>query len=63
MNESRTVPSRRAVLVDLNMMVSTGGGRERTEGEFDALLGGAGLRLKRIVRMPIPDCLVEAVPA
>lgn len=38
-------------------------GRERTAGEFQALLGTAGLRLERVISMPIPDKLVEAAPA
>ncbi len=37
-----------AAVSDLNMLVLTGG-RERTEGEYRALLGRAGFRLSRVV--------------
>ncbi len=50
------------LLLDLTMMVILAG-RERTAGEFQALLGTAGLRLERVISMPIPDKLVEAAPA
>jgi hypothetical protein len=39
------------------------GGRERTSREFEALLATAGLRLTRIITPPIPEQLIEAVPA
>jgi SAM-dependent methyltransferase len=47
-------------LMDLMMMVRTGGGRERTAGEFRDLLAAAGLRLERIIPMQISEALVEA---
>ena len=50
------------VLSDLNMMVRTGG-RERTGGDFAALLARAGLRLVRVVPTGGPVSAVEAVPA
>ena len=50
------------VLSDLNMMVRTGG-RERTGGEFGALLAAAGLRLERVVPTQAPVSLIEAAPA
>ena len=50
------------VLSDLNMMVRTGG-RERTEGEFGALLAATGFRLERVVPTGAPVSLVEAEPA
>jgi O-methyltransferase domain/Dimerisation domain len=50
------------VLSDLNMMVRTGG-RERTEGEFGALLAAAGFRLEGVVPTEAPVSLVEAAPA
>ncbi len=49
-------------LVDLEMLVITSGGRERTEAEHRTLLGRAGLRLTRIVPSTGPISLVEAVP-
>jgi hypothetical protein len=50
------------VLMDLTMMVRTGGGRERTRGEFETLLAAADLRLERILPMQISEFLIEARP-
>jgi hypothetical protein len=47
--------------MDINMMVNTSGGRERTEREFVQLLAAAGLRLQRIVPTAIELCLLECV--
>ena len=49
--------------LDLTMLVMTDGGRERTAGEFAALLGDAGLSLSRIVPTESPVSVIEAVPA
>jgi hypothetical protein len=49
-------------LLDLNMMVMTGG-RERTEREFRELLDDAGLKLNRIIPTVSPLSILEAVPA
>ncbi len=49
-----------AKLIDLHMLVETGG-RERTEPEWRALLERSGFRLDRIFR-GVPWCLLEAVP-
>lgn len=49
-------------LADLEMLVMTAGGRERTEAEHRALLAHAGLRLTRIVPGVGLTSLVEAVP-
>jgi len=51
------------VLLDLRMMVGTVGGRERTAGEFEALLRAADLQLMRVVPTRTPVSLVEAKPA
>jgi hypothetical protein len=48
-------------LLDLNMMVMTGG-RERTKGEFDALLDAADYRLTRIIPTMAPQSIIEAMP-
>jgi SAM-dependent methyltransferase len=48
-------------LLDLNMLVMTGG-RERTKAEFTALLHAAGYKLTRIVPTLAPQCVIEAVP-
>lgn len=47
-------------LIDLHMLVETGG-RERTEPECGDLLERSGFRLDRIFR-GVPWCLLEAVP-
>jgi hypothetical protein len=48
-------------LLDLNMLVMSEGGRERTPGEYAILLSKAGLNLQRIVPTPSPVSVVEAV--
>lgn len=48
-----------AALMDLNMMVMTGG-RERTASQMEHLLSGAGLKLKRVLALQGPHQLVEA---
>lgn len=50
-------------LTDLEMLVMTAGGRQRTEAEHRALLGRAALRLTRIVPSSGMVSLVEAVPS
>lgn len=51
-----------AKFADLEMMVMTAGGRQRTEAEHRTLLSRAGLRLTRIVPSSGMVSLVEAVP-
>jgi|SRR5581483_7195821 len=46
-------------LMDLNMLVMTGG-RERTEAEYHALLESAGLRLTRVVPTHTEMSIIEA---
>lgn len=48
-------------LLDLNMLVMTEGGRERTPAEYANLLGRAGLELRRIVPTASPVSVVEAM--
>jgi len=50
------------MLMDLNMLVMTGG-RERTEEEFGRLLSRAGFRLSRVIPTKSPFFLLEARPA
>ena len=52
-----------AKLLDLNMLVMTEGGRERSPAEYALLLGKAGLRLIQIHSTPSPLSVVEAVVA
>jgi hypothetical protein len=47
-------------LIDLNMMVMTGG-CERTEAEYRSLLAAAGFQLTRIVPTSLPINVIEAV--
>ena len=48
-------------LLDLEMLVLTPRGRERTKTEFATLLRGAGFRLSRVVATEGPLSVVEAV--
>jgi hypothetical protein len=50
-------------MLDIEMLVMTVGGRERTEAEFGALFAASGLRLNRVVPTARPVCVIEAVPA
>lgn len=50
-----------STLLDLNMMVMTGG-RERTKAEFSTLLNAADYRLARIIPTMAPQSIIEAVP-
>jgi hypothetical protein len=52
-----------AKLLDIEMLVMTVGGKERSEAEFAELFASAGLKLSRIVPTERPICVVEAVPA
>jgi hypothetical protein len=49
-------------LADLNMLVNAGG-RERSEAEFRALLGRAGLQLARVIPLAAGHAVIEAVRA
>jgi hypothetical protein len=50
-------------LLDLEMLVVSAGGRERTEDEFREVLASAGLRLARVVPLSAPVSVIEAVRA
>jgi O-methyltransferase len=49
-------------LLDLEMLVLTPGGRERTEAEFRSMLASAGFALKQIVPTAAPVSIIEASP-
>ena len=49
-------------LMDLNMMVMTGG-RERTAAQFEALLARTGFRIESITPTPTPMAVVQAIAA
>ena len=48
-------------LLDLNMLVMTGG-RERSKAEFCALLDSADYKLTRVIPTMAPQSIIEAVP-
>jgi hypothetical protein len=58
----RGVPSF-AKLLDLQMLSTTHGGKERTEREFSDLFARAGLRLARVVPTPFRVSVLEGVRA
>ena len=51
-----------AKFLDVNMLVLSEGGRERTEEEYRTLLDGAGFTLTRVVPTAAPLSVVEAIP-
>lgn len=51
-----------AKMLDIEMLVMTVGGRERTRQEFGELFQSAGFKLGRIVETPTPICVIEALP-
>jgi len=48
--------------LDLEMLLMTQGGRERTEAEYRALLAQTGFRLRRVVTTNSPTCVIEGTP-
>jgi len=48
-------------LMDVTMMLCTDGGRERTRGEFEAILDAAGLTIRKVTPTFAPFSVVEAV--
>jgi len=52
-----------AKMLDIEMLVMTVGGKERTKDEFAELFASCGLRLNRIVPTARPISVIEAVPA
>ncbi len=52
-----------AKMLDIEMLVMTVGGKERTKEEFADLFASCGLRLNRIVPTARPISVIEAVPA
>lgn len=50
-----------AKMLDIEMLVMTVGGKERSASEFRDLLASAGLQLGRIVPTASPICIVEAL--
>lgn len=52
-----------AKMLDIEMLVMTVGGKERTPAEFGELFASSGLRLNRIVPTTRPISVIEALPA
>jgi hypothetical protein len=52
-----------AKMLDIEMLVITAGGKERTKDEFAELLASCGLQLNRIVPTEGTICIIEAVPS
>jgi hypothetical protein len=52
-----------AKFLDLEMLVVTSGGVERTDEEWRQLLGRAGFRIERILPTPSMVSLIEARPS
>ena len=55
--------ARRVTRLDLQMLVLTPGGRERTAEEFRSLLRAAGFELRAVNPTASAFCMLEAVPA
>ncbi len=51
-----------AKLIDLHMLLTNHGGKERTEEEYRALLAAAGFRIERIVPTRTPWSVIDARP-
>jgi hypothetical protein len=51
-----------AKLIDLHMMMTNHGGRERTEREYRELLSVAGFDLQRVLPTSTPWSVIEARP-
>jgi hypothetical protein len=49
-------------MIDLEMLMMTPGGRERSEAEYDKLLEEAGFKLTRVVPTISPISILEAAP-
>lgn len=52
-----------SVLIDLEMLHATQGGRERTTEEFASLFSAAGLKLNRVVPTKSLNSILEGIPA
>jgi hypothetical protein len=51
-----------AKLMDLEMLVNPGG-LERSEEQWKNLFAASGFQLSRIIRTPVPQCVIEGIPA
>jgi len=44
-------------------MLVNPGGLERTEEQWTELFASSGFQLSRIIRTPVPQCVIEGIPA
>jgi SAM-dependent methyltransferase len=51
-----------STLMDLNMLVMTPGGRERTQSEYETLLAQAGFTLVNVITVSPMASIIEAAP-
>lgn len=49
-------------MLDVQQLVLTNGGRERSEEEYASLLTAAGFKLKRVILTSSTASLIEAFP-
>ena len=50
-------------MLDLQQLVLSAGGRERSESEYAVLLAAAGFELERVIPTASGPSLIEAIPA
>lgn len=48
-------------MFDLQMLIGTENGKERTKNEFKSIIEASGFRLNRVIRTVSPFCIVEGV--
>ncbi|KAI5070342.1 hypothetical protein GOP47_0014685 [Adiantum capillus-veneris] len=49
-------------LLDVSMMAGTKGGKERTKFEWELLLREANFSLQKVIDLPCPQSIIEAIP-
>ena len=49
-------------MLDLQQLVLSAGGRERSEAEYAGLLAAAGFKLERVIPTSSGPSLIEAIP-
>jgi hypothetical protein len=48
-------------MFDLQMLIGTDGGKERTRNEFESILNKSGFRIKRVIPTVSPFSILETV--
>jgi O-methyltransferase len=62
LSDEKNVPDTYRNFLDLNTLIQTEGGMERTESEFRELLATAAFKLFRVIPTNAPQWVIEAVP-